>query len=93
MHSNFLSELLQAVFVSLDHLLDHLAADAAGLTRGDVTVVALLEVHANFGSRLHLKAVHRVTSVGVEKVVAVLGHFDSLLYCFGNCPCDSVCSV
>ena len=29
------------------HLLDHLAADGAGLTGGQVTVVAVLEVHAH----------------------------------------------
>ena len=35
---------LQALFVGLDHLLDHLAADRAGLAAGQVAVVALLEV-------------------------------------------------
>ena len=30
------------------HLLDHLAADRAGLAGGEVAVVALLEVNANF---------------------------------------------
>ena len=39
--------LLQGALVSLDHLLDHLAADAAGLTGGQVAVVALLQVDAN----------------------------------------------
>ena len=32
--------LLQTLLVSLDHFLDHLAADGAGLTGGQVTVVA-----------------------------------------------------
>ena len=43
------SRLLHAVLVSLDHLLDHLTADAAGLTRGQITVVTLLQVDANLG--------------------------------------------
>ena len=36
--------LLQTLLVSLDHLLDHLAADGAGLTGGQVTVVAVGQV-------------------------------------------------
>ena len=39
--------LLQAVLVGLDHLLDHLAADRAGLTAGQAAVVAFLQVDAN----------------------------------------------
>ena len=39
--------LLQTLFVSFDHLLDHLAADGAGLTGGQVTVVAVLQVDTN----------------------------------------------
>ena len=38
---------LQALLVGLDHLLDHLAADRAGLTAGQVAVVAFLQVDAN----------------------------------------------
>ncbi len=40
--------LLQTLLVGLDHLLDHLAADGAGLAGGQVTVVAVLQVDANF---------------------------------------------
>lgn len=39
--------LLQALLVGLDHLLDHLAADGAGLTGGQIAVVAVLQVDAN----------------------------------------------
>ena len=39
--------LLHAFFVGLDHLFDHLAADGTGLARGEIAVVALLEVDAN----------------------------------------------
>ena len=35
---------LQGLLVGLDHLLDHLAADTAGLAAGQVAVVALLQV-------------------------------------------------
>ena len=38
---------LQALLVALDHLLDHLAADRAGLAGGQIAVVALLEVDAD----------------------------------------------
>ena len=38
---------LQVLLVGLDHLLDHLAAYAAGLTRGQVAIVAVLQVDAN----------------------------------------------
>ena len=39
--------LLQALLVGLDHLLNHLAADGAGFTGGQVTVVAVGQVDAN----------------------------------------------
>ena len=39
--------LLQAVLVGLDHLLDHLAANGAGLAGSEITVVAVLKVDAN----------------------------------------------
>ena len=39
---------LQIALVSLDHLLDHLAADRTGLAGGQVAVVALLQVDADF---------------------------------------------
>ena len=43
--------LLHALLVSLDHLLDHLAADGAGLTGGQVTVVTASQVDTDFLSR------------------------------------------
>ena len=39
--------LLHPLLVGLNHFLDHLAADGAGLAGGQVTVVAVLQVHAN----------------------------------------------
>ena len=54
------------------HLLDHLAADGAGFAGGQVAVVALLQVHADFAGRLHLKLVHSLPSLGnVDLVVAL----------------------
>jgi len=38
----------QILLVSLDHLLDHLTADRTGLTGSQLTVVAFLEVYADF---------------------------------------------
>ena len=38
---------LQVLLVRLDHLLDHLAADRAGLAGSQVTVIAFLQVDAN----------------------------------------------
>lgn len=40
-------KLLHALFVGLNHLLDHLAADGACLTGSQVAVVALLEVYTD----------------------------------------------
>ena len=39
---------LHVALVGLDHLLDHLAADGAGFTAGQVAIVAVLEVDADF---------------------------------------------
>ena len=41
--------LLHAVFVGLDHFLDHLTADGTSLLGGEIAVVALLEVDTNLG--------------------------------------------
>ena len=38
---------LQVLLVGLDHLLDHLAADRAGLAAGQVAVIAVLQVDAH----------------------------------------------
>ena len=46
-NTNGRENLLHAVLVGLDHLLDHLAAHGAGLTGGQIAVVALLQVHAD----------------------------------------------
>ena len=40
--------LLHALLVSLDHFLDHLAADGTGLTGGQVTVITIGQINANF---------------------------------------------
>ena len=39
---------LQVLLVGLDHFLDHLAADAAGLTGSQVAVIAFLQVDTDF---------------------------------------------
>ena len=45
-------------------MLDHLAADGAGLAGGHGAVVALLEIDADFIGGLHLELVHRGTGLG-----------------------------
>ena len=61
--------LFQTLLVSLDHLLDHLAADGTGLLRGQVTVVALLQVDAHLVGGLHLEAVQTLASLGHHALV------------------------
>ena len=65
------------------YVLDHLAADAAGLTGGQVAVVALLQVHADFLGSLHFETVHSLTSLGNIDLVIVL-HNDTPLSFFGG---------
>ena len=45
-------------------VLDHLAADGAGFTGGQVTVVAVCQVDANFLSSLHLELLHSLLCLG-----------------------------
>ena len=62
-------------------VLDHLATDGAGLTAGQVTVVAVGQVNTDLGSCLHLELVHSFASLGnIDLVVAL--HSDSLLFLF-----------
>ena len=64
--------LLQTLLVSFDHLLDHLATHGACLTGGQVTVVTVLQVHANFLSSLHLEAIHSFACLGNIDLIVVL---------------------
>ena len=61
------------------HLLDHLAADGAGLARGQVAVVAVLQIHAHFGSGLHLELLHGLLGLRNVDLIVVAAHFSSLL--------------
>ena len=64
------------------HVLDHLAADGAGLTGGQVAVVAVGQVDTNFLCRLQLEAVHCLTGLrNIDLVVIGIAHFHTLL-CF-----------
>ena len=53
--------LFHVLLVALDHVLDHLAAHAAGFLRSKIAVVALLQVHANLRSGFHLELIQRCT--------------------------------
>ena len=68
----FLQE-LQIALVSLDHLLDHLAADGTGFTGSQVAVVALLQVNADFAGSFHLELIHGVSCFGNIDLIVVLG--------------------
>ena len=70
---------LQVLFVLLDHLADHLAADAAGLLGGQVAVVAFLQVDAHFTGGLHLELLHSLLGVGVH-IAVITGHGRYLLF-------------
>jgi len=75
-------KLLHAVFVGFDHFLDHLAADGTCLTGGEVTVITVLEVDADFGSGLHLELIHSIACSGVNKMISGIGrHRLHLLFC------------
>ena len=60
------------------HLLDHLAAHGAGLPGGQVAVVAVLQIHADLGSGLHLELLHGLLGLGNVKLVIVAAHLNSL---------------
>ena len=66
--------LFDGVLVGLDHLLDHLPTDRAGLLGGQVTVVALLEVNANLICSLHLELVHCFSCLGYDILIACHGY-------------------
>ena len=54
-----------------DHALDHLAADGTGLTRGDVAVIALLEIHAEGTGDLALEALELLFVFPVAGLVRI----------------------
>ena len=55
-------------------LFDHLAADGAGLTGGQVTVVTIGQVDAHFGCSLHLEAVHCLTGLRNIDLIVLVAH-------------------
>ena len=56
------SLLSAAGLVGIDHLLDHLSAYGACLAGGKVAVIALLEVHADLVSCLHLESLESLSA-------------------------------
>ena len=63
-------------------IFDHLAADGACLAGGQVAVVAVGQVDADFGSCLHLELVHCLTGLGDIQLVVIVAHNRSLLFGF-----------
>ena len=59
------------------HLLDHLAADGAGLARGQVAVVAVSQVNTDFLGGLHLETIHSLPGLGdIQLIVVIVAHID-----------------
>lgn len=91
--------LFHAVFVGLDHLFDHLSADRTGLTGGQVAVVALLEVYANFVSSLHLKTIERFARLRDDAGITTSSHFvihslfQNLLFAFAFLVSDDAVKI
>ena len=72
----FVTQLLRAAGIHVvggisDHTLDHLAADGAGLTRGDVAVVSLLETDAEGAGDLALEALELLFVLPVAGLVLI----------------------
>ncbi len=66
------------------NVLDYLAADGAGLTVGQATVVAVGQVNAHFGSGLHFEVVHCLTSLrNIDLVVALSNDLSAFAF-FGR---------
>ena len=67
------------------NLLDHLAADGAGLAGGQVAVVAVLQVDADLVGGLHLELLHALLGLGDVDAIAgriVAAHSQTLLFLF-----------
>ena len=58
---------------------DHLAADGASLTGGQVTVIAVSQINADFLRSLHLELLHSLLCLGNIDLIVILAHIDSLL--------------
>ena len=63
-------------------VLDHLAAHRAGLTARQVTVVTVLQVHANFLGSLHLELLHSSLSLGNIDLIVTIAHSENSPFSF-----------
>jgi len=70
---------LQILFVLLDHLANHFAADRTGLLGSQIAVIAFLQVDANLAGGLHLELLHGFLSVGLH-ILVITGHSRYLLF-------------
>ena len=52
------------------HLLDHLAADGAGLAGGDIAVIAVLEIYADLVCSFHFELLHCLACSRDNKMIA-----------------------
>ena len=53
------------------HVLDHLAADGAGLAGGQIAVIAVFQVDADLGCSFHFELVHGLTGLRNVDRIAV----------------------
>lgn len=67
-------------------VLDHLAAHGAGLAAGQVTVVAVLQVHADLRGGLHLELIHSALASGTFSLLLFLVDIVVLLSNHGQMP-------
>ena len=63
---------LYGIFVRFNHLFDHLTADGTCFFGGEVAVIALLEVNADFCGCFHFEFIERFLCFGNE--ILVIGH-------------------
>ena len=62
-------KLFDRVFVALNHLFDHLAANRASLAGSQVAVIALLQGNANLVGSFHLELFHSLLSFRDNDIV------------------------
>lgn len=73
MHNSLAVGAAHLALLGLDHLLDHVAADVAGVLGGQVAVVALVQGDAQLVGHLVLHVAHRLARLGnIDLVVGIV---------------------
>ena len=74
-----LKALLHRILIGFDHLFDHLAADGTGLLGGQVAIVTLLQVNANFLGGLNLFIASRASGTTILLPLLAIIQIHSLM--------------